>query len=360
MVLYRQMATVSPVVPAHAKKLKALCLLSNASATISVEGLLHTVRRAPDPETAVREVLRCVTVTSEILERKWRSTITSLWAAHHPHVPLLPQLKLASEEVSHVPILQDAHAFLEEILCQPAQLQEEHGELVLAAPDVWRLAAALPTLRAHGDLPVESEWAYLPLRRLRAVLQALRLVRPVKGKLVVVRSRYERFRHFPAMQQFYVLWHADAYHVDWGEFAGMWGRFTRVIQDYLPLLWDLGEHVEAGQDVDRVIWSRDVLETFAPLWEEEGLLEIGRGQAAILPIVQQHALPAILEKFILDDVLQRHGVITASEHEGKTYYTWTAIGSRIFAAELTQELPCGLELLSPQYAQVVEVNERFQ
>lgn len=341
------------------KTLRALCLLSNASAGVSVEGLLHTVRQAPDPETAVREVLQTVTVTSEVLERKWRSTITTLWAKHHPHVPLLPSLTLSSEEVSHVPLLQDAHAYLEEILCQPASLREEHTEQVVASPDVWRLAAALPSLRGVGELPVESEWAYLSARRLRAVLQALRLVRPVKGKLVVVRSRYERFRHFPAIQQFYVLWHADAYHVDWGEFAGMWGKYTRVIQDYLPLLWDLGEHIEAGQPLDTRRWCLEVLETFAPLWEEEGLLDIGRGQAAILPIVQQHALPAILEKFLLHDTLRRHGLVTPAAAASGAPPTWTAIGSRIFKAELTQELPCGLELLSPQFTYVKDINTQF-
>lgn len=327
---------------------------------MSVEGVLHAIRRAPDPETAVREVLETMSVTSEVLERKWRSTVTSLWATHHPHVPLLPALTLSSEEVMHVPLLQDAHAFLEEILCQPASLHEEHDELVIAPNDVWRLAAILPSLRAQGELAVETEWAYLPLRRLRAVLQALRLVRPVKGKLVVVRSRYERFRHFPAIQQFYVLWHADMYHVDWGEFAGMWGRYTRVVQDYLPLLWDLGEHAQAGQPMDGRAWGLDVIETFVPLWEEEGLLEVGHGQAAILPIVQQHALPAILEKFLIHDVLQRHGLVTTHTHGDHTHYAWTAIGERIFKAELTQELPCGLELLSPQFAQVIEVAESNQ
>lgn len=354
------MTVETSTVSSQAKKLQALCLLSNASATLSVEGVLHTIRRAPDPETAVREVLQTMSITSEVLERKWRSTITNLWATNHPHVPLLPSLKLSSEEVAHVPLLQDAHAFLEEIVCQSAALHEENDELVIAPPDVWRLAAILPSLRRSDDLLVESEWAYLPLRRLRATLQALRLVRPVKGKLVVVRSRYERFRHFPAIQQFYVLWHADMYHVDWGEFAGMWGRYTRVIQDYLPLLWDLGEHAQAGQAMDARTWGVDVLETFIPLWEEEGLLDIGQGQAAILPIVQQHALPAILDKFLIHDVLQRHGLVATHDHGDHTHYTWTAIGARIFKAELTQELPCGLELLSPQFAPVTpDHNSQF-
>ncbi|GEM_PF-2432992 len=329
------------------QKLRALCALSNVAATMSVEGLLHTVRQAPDPETAVREVLRCVGATSEVLARKWRSTVVSLWATHHPHVPLLPSLALSSEEVAHVPMLQDAQAYLEEILCQPASLVEEQGELAVAEADVWRLAATMPSLRSVQTLPVESEWAHLPLRRLRAVLQALRLVRPVKGKLVVVRSRYERFRHFPATQQFYVLWHADTYHVDWGEFTGMWGRYTRVVQDYLPLLWDLGEHVQAHDVLDRQAWGVDVLETFLPLWEEEGLLEIGHGQAAILPIVQQHALPAILEKFLIIDMLQRHGLLTQEVTGGQPTLRWTTIGAKLFSAELTQELPCGLELLTP-------------
>lgn len=340
------MTTLTSPVSVQVKNLRALCALSNA-ATVSVEGLLHTVRQAPDPETAVREVLQSVAVTSEVLTRKWRSTVTTLWASHHPHVPLLPSLRLSSDEVAHAPLLQDTKAYLEEILCQPALLREEKGETVLADADVRRLAGTMPSLRAVQELPVESEWAHLSLRRLRAVLQALRLVRPVKGKLVVVRSRYERFRHFPATQQFYVLWHADAYHVDWGEFTGMWGHYTRVIQDYLPLLWDLGARAGAGEGLNRAAWTTHILETFLPLWEEEGLLEVGHGRAAILPIVLQHALPAILDTFLIGDLLARHGLVAGETVGAQTVYHWTEVGTKVFRAELTQELPCGLELLTP-------------
>ncbi|MEX1997670.1 MAG: hypothetical protein WEA04_03265 [Candidatus Andersenbacteria bacterium] len=350
-----------PAAISHEEKLRALCMLSNVPQTIDLQGLLGKVQQAPDPETAVRTVLGTISVTSEVLERKWRSAIMAWWSMHHPHVPLLPSLALSSDEVLTVPMLQDAHAFLEAIFCQPADLVEEQGELLLNPADVLRIAGSLPSQALMPALPVESEWSYLPLRRLRATLQALRLVRPVKGRLVVVRSRYERFRKFPATQQFYLLWHADTYHVDWAEFAGMWGKFVRVIQDYLPLLWDLGEHLEPGQQVDRSHWALEVLETFAPLWEEEGLLQIGQGQAAILPIVQQHALPTILEKFMIRDILHRHGLITLSEEFGQlSLFTWTTIGASVFKAELTQELPCGLELLSREYESATpDVNSRF-
>jgi len=337
----------------HEKTLRALCALSDLKGTVDVQSLMSRVKQAPDPEAAVQAVLTEMPLSSDVLRRKWRTAIMAVWATQHPHVPLLPTLTLSSEDVAATPMLVDALAFLDAIACQPAELVEEQSELLLSSPDVWRIAQQLPSLTGQELLAVESEWAYVPMRRLRAVLQALRLVRPIKGRLVVVRSRYERFKSFPSLQQYYALWHADTYHVDWAEFAGMWGKYTRVVQDYLPLLWDVGESLKADESVDRAEWCVSVLETFAPLWEEEGLLEIGHGQAAILPIVQQHALPTILEKFLVRDVLQRHGLATLSEEFGKlSKFTWTKIGESVFQAELSQELPCGIELLSPSIPEV--------
>lgn len=347
---------------AHEQTLQALCTLSDVPVQVDIRSLIHRVKEAPDPETAVQAVLSQLALHSEVLSRKWRTAIIAVWSAHHPHVPLLPSLSLASEDVINAPLLRDAHAYLEALLQQPARLVEEHSELLLDTKDVWRLAAQMPSLQGNVIESVESEWSYVPLRRLRAVLHALRLVRNVKGQLVVVRSRYERFRAFPPVQQFYVLWHADAYHVDWAEFGGLWGKYMRVVQDYLPLIWDIGESAEAEQIVDRRQWVVAVLETFAPLWDEEGLLEVGSGRAAILPIVQQHALPTILERSLVYDLMLRHGLVTMSEEFGKlSKFTWTRAGAHVFKAELSQELPCGLELLGEDKGikAIPDRNERF-
>src|SRR5581483_12096393 len=106
----------------------------------------------------------------------------------------------------------------------------------LGGPDVSRLFAALPSSQGKAAWDVETEWSYLPIRRLRAVLQALRLIRVQNNQLVIVRSRYERFKQFPTTQQFYLLWHADAYHTAWGDFSGMWTAYMQLVQDNLPLL----------------------------------------------------------------------------------------------------------------------------
>lgn len=335
------------VEPLHENKIRALAALSDLPATIDFAELVTKLKGAPDPETAVQTVLNEMAVPSDVLKRKWRSTLMELWSVQHPNVPMLPGLALSSDEVAAVPMLADALGVMRALASQSALLTEEHTELLLTSSDVWRLAGAMPSLTGTQPLAVESEWAYPTLRRLRAVLQALRLVRAVKGQLVVVRSRWERFEAFPATQQFYVLWHADTYHVDWSEFAGMWGKYVRVIQDYLPLLWEIGVGITSGRQVDRREWCGEILDTFVPLWEEEGLLDVGTGRAAVLTVVQQHALPTILDKFLVRDMLQRHGLATLKEEFGSlTKFTWSKVGAAVFAAELAHELPCGRELLA--------------
>jgi len=98
--------------------LQVLCTLSDVpSAQVDVHALLHNVKEAPDPETAVQSVLNQISLPSDVLRRKWRTTITAVWSSHHPHVPLIPSLSLSSEDVLTTSVLQDAHAYLKELLC---------------------------------------------------------------------------------------------------------------------------------------------------------------------------------------------------------------------------------------------------
>jgi len=347
------MSKTNPAVStSHVEKLRALCALSNIAEPVDFGYLVSYVKDAPDPETAVQGVLNRLSLSSDVLTRKWRGVITDLWVHNHPHVPLLPQLSLSADEVAEAPVLRDAAALIKALETEPVQLVEEQHEWLIEPADAVRVAKLLPSRQGQTTPAIESEWSIMSLRRLRSTLQAVRLVRPMKGKLVPVRSRVKRFRALPPAQQFFILWHADAYHVDWTIFAGLWEKYMQVVQEYLPLLWETSNEVEAGSVADRAEWAMSVLETFSPLWEDEGLLDVRPGQRAALHIVQQHALPTIIDRFLLRDLLERHGLVTITEEFGSiSKFTWTALGAKVVAAEASQELPCGNELLSPSSRQ---------
>ena len=110
---------------------------------------------------------------------------------------------------------------------------------LLSPSNIQHLAVNIPSLQYNLVLQIENEWQILRLRRLRSVLQSLRLVRRYKNKLVIVKCRYKRFVQLPAIHQFYLLWHTETYHIDWSQFSAIWGDYLSVIQDYLPLLWEV-------------------------------------------------------------------------------------------------------------------------
>lgn len=332
----------------HEERLRALCMLSNVAEPMNFNHLVSFVQDAPDPETAVRGVLdQMPHAASDVLTRKWRTVITDLWATHHPNIPLLPELSLASSQVADAPTLSDALALLTALEQGPARLVQEQEEWLVDPDDVVRLAKELPSRQGLAQLPIENEWAYPAFRRLRAVLHAARLVRPHKGELVPVRSRVTRFRSLPTTQQFFILWHADVYHVDWGRFAGLWSSYMHVVQEYLPLLWDASDEPTTGQVADRGRWAMNLIDAFGPLWEDEGLIGVRRGHTAALHIVQQHALPTIIDRFLLRDLFERHGLVTIKEEFGSlSKFTWTGLGEAMIPAEAEQKLPCGIDLLS--------------
>mgnify|MGYP007077388463 CR=1 FL=1 len=292
------------------------------------------------------EVTQHLTLPSEVLARKWRDTITDVWVAHHPDVPLLPQLGLTATDVTEAPFLADAKRMLAVLADQPGTLVRHGDEWLLDPKDVWHIASEIPSLSGATQHPIESEWGNLTIRRLRAVLHVTRLIQPRKGKLVPVQKRLASFKRLPAAQQFYVLWHADAYHIDWTRFAGLWEHYMRNVQEYLPVLWESIQLPLAGRVEDRAEWATSVLEAFTPLWDEEGLLDVRPGHTVALKIVQQHALPTIVDRFILRDLLERHGLVTLSEEFGMlSKFTWTTLGEKMLAAEASQSLSCGLDLL---------------
>lgn len=334
------------VPPRLEQDLRALCQLSGVLEPVDFGYLASFVREAPDPETAVRRVLERVPAPSDLLARKWRSVITDMWALHHPHVALLPDLKLTAADVEDAPTLRDARAVVQELTREAANLTQVKQEWLVDPVDVTRLVSLMPSQTARAEVSVENEWNCLPWRRLRALLQGARLIRPLRGKLVSVRSRCERWLNLPATQQMYILWHADIYHVDWSEFAGLWGGYMYVVQEFLPLFWETVGAPQAGQIMDRGLWAVTMMETFAPFWQEAGLFDVRAGHMAALHIVQQHALPTIIDRFLLRDLLERHGLVTITEEFGSlSDFKWTKAGQMLVPAEARRSLPCGNELL---------------
>jgi hypothetical protein len=326
--------------------LRALCALSDVADTSNVLDFISLIEKAPDPETAVSGVLEKVTNVSHALTHKWRDLVLDVWLAYHPDVPMLPHWSLSESDVATVPIFRDALVFLDAIAQQPAKLSYEHEELLMHHDDVNRLVQILPSQYGRFNEQVESEWAIVELRRLRMMLQAARLIRPFRGELVPVKSRLKRFYALPATQQLYILWHADAYHVEWPQLASLWGNHMRIVQEYLPLLWETMNVVEAGAIEDRAQWAMMIMEAFLPLWEEDGLFRARSGQSRSLHALQQQALPTIIDQFILRDLLERYGLVKIIDDFGSAAkFSWTTIGSKVIDAENSQQLPCGNNLL---------------
>lgn len=349
-------------VSSNHEALQALWTLSGFSERVNGEDLAHIIAEAPDPETAARVITNRVKISSDVLNRKWRKIINQTWLHQHPHVSPELDLRLTSQDVADVPALLDAKALLQELRREPAKLiRDEDGEATLDPREIRRLASVMPSLHKDSFVEVEHEWGCVPLRRMRAVLLANRLVRTYNGTLRVVETRYQRFNQLPLPQQFYCLWHADVYHVEWIDFAASWGKYISLIQNYLPLVWEvsadvLDEEESANiHDIAQAYW-----EVFQPLWQQERGNTAISGSRTFMEVYEQCALPSVAERLLIGDILLRYGVAeledssieqlfvdnTSHNHYLEGDLSWTKVGHVMLAAEREEELPCALDILS--------------
>lgn len=320
---------------------KALIKLSGFDKTVTPKAIVQLAKDAPDPETIARAVLKRMHSDSPALAEKWRKTLGALWADHHPDVPLLPDLPITKKQATSTFLLLDTLGFLDELSRRPAALGVHEGRVGLRSRDVKRLAAALESLREEAPTSIRSEADVPLLRSLRETLLAARLLKTYQGELQVVRSRLKTFLRLPRSYQWFVLWHAQVYHVCWGEFAFDWHDELHVVQDYLPLLWDMSASGDDGEIIDKHNWCLNLMEAFAPLWGQHGLLR-AHVRLPLLTFFHESALPAVLNEIILNDLFARYGLIQF-DRDGN--FIWTPLGITLLDAERSESLPCGLELL---------------
>lgn len=341
--------------------LKALWTLSGFAGDVNVDQLSQLIGDAPDPETACRAITKFMHDDSEVLFKQWRKIISRTWLDFHPQASCAVDLPLTSKDVVQSPVLRDARALLEEINERPATLTREKAGWTIDCRELGRLVRALPSGHDMANTAIEHEWSFSNLRRVRHILQALRLIRVMKGKLIAVRSRRDRFMQLPLPQQFYLLWHADVYHVDWDQYAGQWRSYVSLMQNYLPLIWELGGEVDAGQIYSTHEMAHTLIDVFEPLWQQELNWPERNRPRSFAQVYERSALPIVVEKLLIDDIFARHGLIElhdsvdvllspfnykVSKIEGNG--RWTKIGQILMDAEQNRDLPCAHDILEEQ------------
>lgn len=338
--------------------LEALLELSGYGQNLQVDKLVAAITRAPDPETACQVVTGEFQPDSDVLERKWRKVVNQTWQEQHPDYYATLDLPLTSEDVLESSIVPDAKALLAALAEKPVSLVQDRGEWVMSPEELPRLLRALPSLEQHQDVVLEHEWACVPLRRLRNVLQLARLVRLHQGQLKVVQARYNRWQHLTLPQQYYVLWHIDVYHVDWAHYAGQCSRYIQLMQSYLPLVWELGDSLDAGE-----VWSVQdacvtIMDAYEPLWQQERFNGQRTARQAFLNIYEQCALPAVIERLLVNDIFARYSIVEQADPLRGLLHSlsypsafvegdvrWTKLGQTMFEVELRQDLPCTQDVL---------------
>jgi len=321
--------------------LEALCALSDSPTPFTPNTIKDLIKESPDPETAARTLLGQLSPESTALARKWRQLVIDMWSAQHPNIPVLTDLPLAANDVHDVTVVQDALAFLDIVSHRPPAIVKEQSEWLIDPQDSYFIASQLPHLKKNLISPLETEWHLLPLRRLRETLQALRLVRRYSNKLIVVKSRYERFLGLPTIQQFYLLWHTEAYHIDWGQFSGLWEEYLRALQEFLPTLWEISYEAEANVPYSLRQWNQEIWDTFLPIWEQAGLLDKKHNETTLLASFRLHSLPTAITQVIMKDLFERYGLVCG---EGEVF-VWSDLGIKIIEAERDQKLPCSLDII---------------
>ncbi len=302
---------------------RALLELSGYKGVQLASHMADIVEGAPDPETAIRYMLSSLPIQSEVLEEKWRKYISQLWAVSHPRVPKVVHIPLTSKEVAFSPVLVELHTLIQELRDNPARRHTDSKVHFLHSGEEVRIAHELPLFN-HDSLHV---------RRACALLEELRLLRPYKGYVRVIESRYREFAALPLPSQYYLVWHADMYHLDWKEYFREWGSHLVVFQQYLPMVWEIASRMKAGDSASIDSYAANIVRSFRPMWQQEFLAGI----------FEQSLLEGMVERWLIDKVFDRYGFI---DRKGPDAFEWTNLGQRMIELERTAHLPCSTDVLS--------------
>lgn len=281
------------------------------------------VQSAPDPETAVLHMLSSLPVQSSLLQEKWRKYISELWFASHPKACRALNIPLTSREVSFSSALVEVYTLVQELRDTPAVAYEDFASHFLHPSEEARIARDLP-LFEHDPLHV---------RRVCALLEELRLVRPYKGQVRVIESRYKEFQALPIPSQYYMLWHTDMYHLDWKEYFHDWGAHLVVFQQYLPMVWEMLSRIQGGESASMDELTSKIVRSFKPMWQQE--LSLG--------LYEQSLLQGALEVWLLEKVFVRYGFIMPGTPR---IFVWTDTAQKMLDLERNGKLPCSTEVLS--------------
>lgn len=308
----------------QSQRVEALLELSGVSPTSDVVAVVHAVQDAPDPETAVCRVMGVIKVQNPLLQDKWRKHVSQMWFASHPSIPASFALPFKTDDIAYAHVLLEAQSLLREIAHTPVGADNAIEEEV-------RLAQGLSVFR--GDT--------IAVRRMMALLEELRLIRFYQNQFQVVRSRTQRFQELPLPGQFYLLWHADMYHLEWRQFDPDYGVSLSVFQQYLPMVWEMLVHRHEGtiQRIDELTWQ--VVRAFRPLWQQQGGL-IRSEMQSMVGLYEQSLLQSMVETHLVQKSLARYGLIS---YEDDISFTWTAAGEALLDAERMGTLPCAADLL---------------
>ncbi len=306
------------------QRVEALLELSGVRPTNGIVEIVSAVQNAPDPETAVCHVMGAINVKNPLLQDKWRKHVSQMWFAAHPTIPASFALPLKTGDVAYAHVLLEAQSLLREISHTPIDADN-------AAAEEVRLAQGLSVFR--GDT--------IAVRRMMALLEELRLIRLYQHRFQVVRSRMQRFQELPLPGQYYLLWHADMYHLEWRQFDPEFGVSLSVFQQYLPMVWEMLTHRHEGalQRIDELTWQ--VVRAFRPLWQQQGGL-VHSGMQSVIGLYEQSLLQNMVETHLVQKSLARYGLIS---YEDDVSFTWTAAGEALLNAERMGALPCAADLL---------------
>lgn len=283
----------------------------------------EVVQYAPDAETATRHMLGFIPVESLALQNKWRKHIFQLWSATHPQASKSLNIPITSAEVAFAPVLVEIHTLIQELIEHPATIHTDTNAHFLHPSEESRVALEC-SLFGQDTLHV---------RRVCALLEELRLIRPYKGHVRVIDSRYKAFQALPLPSQYYLLWHVDMYHLDWKEYFHEWGSHLAIFQQYLPMVWEMVSRMQAG-DVESLdaITSR-IVRLFRPVWQQEFAIDL----------YEQSVLGEMVELWLVDKVFARYGFMTS---ENPRMIEWTSTGQAVIDLERTTKLPCSTDAFS--------------